>query len=460
MSATAGDGARRSSGEGTAAVLYEGARVIVGDGETVIDDAGLVVRDGLIEWIGPRDAISPDPTRQTVSLAGRTVMPALVNPHGHIGYWKGAAADAGNFSADNVIDHLRRLAYYGVSVFQSLGTDRDDTEIRVRDRQRKGELDDEDLATLHTAGAGIVAPTPGSGNGGPFFAADAVHEATSPEDARRHVRALAAKHVDAVKFWLDDRHGTEARLEPDVYRAIVDEAHRHGLKAAAHIYTVDDAKEAIRAGADILAHLPRTPAPDEELITLLTTHDVAVFTSMSIQRPDGDSWLDDPALADLVTPEAIADLRSRIRANAPQPLFDTLEAYQRMQSTLRTFADAGVRLVFSADTGLLTQFPGFAEHRELEALAAAGLPPLTVLQSATQRSATLLGLTDRGTLEEGRRADFVVLAGDPLRDITNTRRIESVHFKGRPVDRSRIRERVREAARHESGAGRNPAAKE
>ncbi|MEV5177234.1 amidohydrolase family protein [Streptomyces flaveolus] len=445
MSIVSEGSAKRAPGEqeeAGAAVLFEGARAIVGDGERVIDDCAVVVRDGLIEEIGPRDAIAPDPIRRTVSLHGKTVMPALVNPHGHIGYWKGAGADAANFSADNIIDHLRRLAYYGVSVFQSLGTDRDDTEIRVRDLQRKGELDDEDLAVLYSAGSGIVAPTPGSDNGGPFFAVDAVHEATSPQDARQHVRALAAKNVDAVKFWLDDRHGSKARLHPDVYRAIVDEAHTHGLKAAAHIYTVDDAKEAIRAGADILAHLPRTPAPDEELIDLLTSRDVAVFTSMSIQRPDGDGWLDDPALADLVPAEAIADLRARIRNNAPQPLFDTVDAYQRMERTLRTFVDAGVRVVFSADTGLLTQFPGFAEHRELEALAAAGLSPLAVIRTATQRSADLLGLADRGTLEAGKRADFMVLDGDPLQDMTHTRRIDAVYFKGRRIDRRRIRDRV------------------
>lgn len=417
-------------------VVYQVARVITGS--AVLDDAAIEVRDGVVTRIGT-DVVA-DPGATTVSLRGKTVIPALVNPHGHIGYMRGTTAAAENYSRENVIDHLRRLAYYGVSVFQSLGTDRDDTEIRVRDDQRAGRLGESDVATLFTAGAGIVAPTPGGTNGGPFFAADVVHEATSPEDVRAYVRGLAAKNVDAVKFWLDDRHGTKAKLGPEIYEAVIDEAHAHGLKVAAHIYTLDEAKAVVRAGADIIAHLPRTPGADDELIELLMERNVAVFTSLAIQRPPGEAWLDDPALAETVPAEAIESLRATIRRYAPEPLFDTAESYGRMEKTLGVLARAGVRLVFSADTGLLAQVPGFAEHRELEALVAAGLDPLAALRLATEASSELLGLTDRGSLAPGKRADFVVLEADPLADITNTRRIDSVYLAGRRMDRESLRE--------------------
>ncbi|WIV55409.1 amidohydrolase family protein [Amycolatopsis nalaikhensis] len=417
-------------------VVYQGARVITGS--AVLNDAAIEVRDGVVTRIGT-DVVA-DPGATTVSLHGKTVIPALVNPHGHIGYMRGTTAAAANYSRENVIDHLRRLAYYGVSVFQSLGTDRDDTEIRVRDDQRAGRLGESDVATLFTAGAGIVAPTPGGTNGGPFFAADVVHEATSPEDVRAYIRELAAKKVDAVKFWLDDRHGTKAKRGPEIYEAVIDEAHAHGLKVAAHIYTLDEAKAVVRAGADIIAHLPRTPGADDELIELLMERDVAVFTSLAIQRPPGEAWLDDPALAETVPAEAIESLRATIRQYAPEPLFDTAESYGRMEKTLGVLARAGVRLVFSADTGLLAQVPGFAEHRELEALVAAGLDPLAALRLATEASSELLGLTDRGSLAPGKRADFVVLEADPLADITNTRRIDSVYLAGRRVDREGLRE--------------------
>jgi imidazolonepropionase-like amidohydrolase len=424
----------------TAEVLYQGARLITGDGTQVIEDAGIVVRDGVVQEVGAAAAIADEPARQTVSLHGKTVIPALVNPHGHIGYMRGTSTDAAFYSRDNVLDHLRRFAYYGVSVFQSLGTDRDDTEIRVRDDQRAGRLGEQDMATFFTAGAGIVAPTPGDTNCGPFFAADVVHEATSAEGVRAFVRGLAAKKVDAVKFWLDDRHGTKAKLTPEIYQALIDEAHSHNLTVAAHIYTLDEAKAVVRAGADIIAHMPRTPGADDELIELLIERNVAVFTSLAIQRPPGEAWLDDPALAETVPAEAIADLRARIRQHAPEPLFDTAQAYQRMEKTLLVLAEAGVRLVFSADTGLLAQIPGFAEHRELEALVAAGLSPLEALRLATQASSDLLGLGDRGVLAPGNRADFVVLDADPRQDITHTRRIDSVYLGGRRVDRERLRE--------------------
>jgi imidazolonepropionase-like amidohydrolase len=416
-------------------------RLIVGDGSTVIDEPLITVRDGVITGVGRgTDQVDVD---TVVSFAGKTIMPALVNPHGHIGYMRGTVADPAHYSRRNVIDHLRRFVYHGVSTFQSLGTDWNGTEVAVRDEQRRGTLDDPDLATLFTAGAGIVAaPTPGLASGAPFFAVDAVHRATNPADARAFVRRLAAQRVDAVKFWIDDRGGRAAKLSPEASRAIVDEAHGHGLRVAAHIYSVDDAKTALEAGVDILAHMPRHPEPDDELITQLLDRDVAVFTSMTVQGPARSDWLDDPMVAETLPPAAIQDLRSRLDAQAPEPLFDTSETYRRLRRNFATLHEAGVRLVFSADTGLLAQLPGIAEHRELEAMVDAGLPPLSAIEFATRRSSDLLGLTDRGVVEAGRRADLLVLDADPRVDIRNTRRIADVVLGGRVVDRARLRERL------------------
>jgi imidazolonepropionase-like amidohydrolase len=441
MSADQADVPEGASG-GNGPLLLAGARVITGDGTTVLVSADILVRDGLVAAVSVPGRLSATVAR-VVPLAGKTVIPAIINPHGHIGYMRGAATSPQNYSRDNILDHLRRLAYYGVSVFQSLGTDRHGTEIALRDEQRAGKLGDEDLAQLLTAGTGIVAPDPRGGNGGPAFAADVMHEAADADDARAYVRALAARHVDAVKFWVDDRDGTTAKLGPDVYTAIIDEAHAHGLKAAAHIYTLDDAKAVIRAGADILAHMPRHPGADDELTDLLISHGTAAFSSMSIQWPAGEAWLDDPALAETVSADAIAAMREQVRAKAPQPLFATVDVYRAMERTMASYLAAGVRVVFSADTGLLGQFPGFAEHRELEALVAAGMPPLQAIHAATQASARLLELDSaRGTIETGKRADLLVLDGDPLVDIASTRRIHAVYLAGRRVDRDGLRARL------------------
>jgi len=421
-------------------VILRGGRVIVGDGHTVLDDATVVVEHGRITTVDTGDAPASRPGDRHVDVSGKTVMPAVVNPHGHVGYMRGSTTTAENFSRASVLDYMRRILYAGVATFQSLGTDRDDVEIGLRDQQRSGELADEGpLARFYSAGVGIVAPTPGSPNGGPFFSTESMFEASTPDDARAHVRVLAEKRADIVKFWIDDRHGTKSKLPPEVYRAIVDEAHRLGLKAAAHIYTVDDAKAAVRAGADVLAHLPRT-GPDRELIDLMLEHDVAAFTSLSIQRPDGTGWLDDPLVIETVTPQTREYLRTRIESIAPQPLFDTVEAYRRMVDAVHQYVEAGVRIVFSADTGLLTQVPGIAEHRELEAMVDAGVSTAETIHAATDRAAEFLSL-DSGSVTEGRRADLLVLDADPLTDIRAVRRIDSLYLDGDLVDRAALRDR-------------------
>ncbi|MGI6871849.1 amidohydrolase family protein [Amycolatopsis sp. 3B14] len=427
----------------TGATAFTDARVIVGDGTTVLDDAVITVQNGRIT--GLSQAPAGDLTgAKVVSLRGKTVIPTLVNPHGHIGYMRDAACDPGFYSRENILDHLRRFAYYGISTFQCLGTDRNGIEIAIRDEQRSGTLDDPDLATFFTAGSGLVAaPGPGQASGAPFFAVDAVHQVTDPADGRAFVRELAGRKVDAVKFWIDDRGGAAAKLSPEACREIVDEAHQHGIQAAAHIYTVEDAKVALDAGADILAHMPRSPGPDQELIERLVERDTAVFTSMSVQGPTRTEWLDDPAVRETLPATAIEELRGRMQARGGEPLFDTGETYRRLQENFATLHQAGVRLVYSADTGLLAQLPGLAEHRELEALVEAGLSPLEAIEFATRRSSHLLGLTDRGTIEVGKRADLLVLDADPRADITNTRRIADVVLEGRVVDRERLRRQWR-----------------
>ena len=417
-------------------VLYLGARIIVGDGSEAIDDAAILVRDGRIAWVGP-SADAPDDDVAHVDLTGKTVMPTIVNPHGHIGYLRNGNTDSANFSRQNVLDHLRRLSYYGISVFQSLGTDRDDIELSIRDQQRDGTLADPELALLFSASSGLAAPTPGGENGGAFFAPDAIREASNPDEARAVVREIAAKNPDVIKFWVDSRDGSKAKFTPEVYAAIIDEAHAQGLRAIAHIYELEDAKGVVLAGADGTAHMVRNPGPDRELLEMLVANDVFVFTSMSIQRgiPEGPGWLDDPALLETVRPEHTAGVRAMM-AQVPEAMRPQLKAgYEVLERGLRTYVDAGVRVLLSADSGVLHQFIGFAEHRELESMVDAGMPALAAITAATLLPARMLGLDDRGSLEVGKRADLLILDADPLEAIANTRRIHAVIIGGTELDR-------------------------
>jgi imidazolonepropionase-like amidohydrolase len=422
-------------------VVFDDARVIVGDGAQVFENASVFVQDGLIVDVGSPQTMGLPAGATRISLAGRTVMPTILNLHGHIGYMKDGITDAANYSRENVLDHLRRLTFYGVSVFQSLGTDRDDTEITIRDEQRRGQLSDPTLALLRTAGNGLVAPTPDAPNGGPFFATDVIREASSPDEARRLVRELAAKNPDIIKFWVDDRNGTKAKFTPDIYQAIVDEAHVQGLPAVAHIYDLDDAKGVIRAGVNGIAHMVREePGPDDELIELLIANDVFACTSMSIQRAfhEPTDWLDDPALADTMSSAAIARWKAEISSVPASYVTSGRAAYAVLEASVRRYAEAGVKVVLSGDTGLMSQALGFAEHRELESMVLGGVPALAAIRAATQIPAEVMGLTDRGTVQSGKRADLLVLDGNPLDDISNTRKIAAVYYRGAEVDRASL----------------------
>jgi imidazolonepropionase-like amidohydrolase len=454
-------------------VVYEGARLITGDGISVIENGAFVVRDGAIEQIGARNAVKAPSGARHVDLSGKTVMPLLIDVHGHIGYMKDATTDKSNYSRENVLDHLHRYMYYGVGAMQSLGTDREDVELKIRNEQRAGTLKDPSLALMFTADRGLVAPTPGQVNGGAAFATDVLHEVSSVEDAREFVRAEAAKKPDLIKFWVDDRNHTKVKLTPALYGPSIDQAHKLGFRAVAHVYYLDDAKELVRSGINGFAHLVRDMPEDDELVKLIKEHNVFACTTMSVQRNDTANWIDDPALAETVRPGVIAQVKAGLagrgagrvagaptagggqgqREGGPPPGAGArgqrgggngLGAYADLEGSLRKLNAAGAHIVMCGDDGFATQFPGFTEHRELKGMVDAGLTPLQAIHIATQNGAETLALEykpmkDRGTLARGKRADFIVLDANPLDDIVNTRKISAVYHDGIAVDRATLR---------------------
>ena len=417
-------------------MAYEGARLITGLPAAPIEDAVLLVADGDVTAVGARGDLTPPAAARRVDLSGRTVMPALVSLHGHVGFQDGLSYAAGNYTRANIIDHLRRYAYYGVGTIVSLGTDAGDAAFDIRDEQAAALPA---TARLRTAGRGLAAPNAGPGA---LALRGSAYGVTSAEQARGYVAELAERAVDVVKIWVDDRGGTVQKLDPVFYRAVIDAAHARGLRVVAHVFYHDDAWELVRAGVDGFAHLVRDREMDDALIAAIVEGNVFVMPNLGVSerrvRGDAPGWLDDPFVAASVP----AAVRRRAADALRAPEAEAARARQRyaaMERSLRKLAAAGARVVLGADSGVRDHFFGYAEQRELELMVAAGLTPAQAIVAATSRAAEALGLGDAGSLAAGKSADFLVLDADPLADIANTRRIADVYLRGARVDRPALR---------------------
>jgi hypothetical protein len=244
------------------AILFEGARLIVGDGSPPVDNSAFLVENDRFIRVGRKGELELPAGAARVDLTGKTVMPALVDLHSHLGYTKvrDNSTSAQNFTRENLLDHLNRYAYYGIAVTLSMGVDRGELPFQLREQPPPG------AALFRTAGRGIALPNAGPGQ---EFRKDAPYGVTTEAEARKAVQELAAKKVDIVKIWVDDRAGTVQKLPPVLYRAIIDESHKHNLRVAAHIFDLADAKELARSGIDGFAHGVRDKDIDEELLGLL-----------------------------------------------------------------------------------------------------------------------------------------------------------------------------------------------
>ena len=426
-----------SAAPASSAVVYDGATLIDGTGLPATEAARLVVDQGAVIAVGPQAEIEMPSGATVVDLSGKTVMPALVNLHGHVGFQRGLTYDAANYTRENIVDHLDRYAYYGVGVIVSLGTDADDVWSEIRRDQEAGNLGG---ARLFTAGRGLARP-----NAGPGAAAlrTSAYGVTSEEDGRRYVQELAGQGVAFVKIWVDDRGGSVEKLEPALYRAIIDEAHQHGLDVIAHVFYHDDAEELVAAGVDGFAHLVRDREMDDALVAAIVEHDVFIMPNIGISERGRHSspppWLGAPILAETVAADVLARAADSFSRRAADAAERAARSYEQMERSLARLHAAGASLVLGSDSGVQDHFYGFSAHRELELMVAAGLSPMDAIVTATSRSADRLGLDDSGRLAPGSRADFIVLDASPMDDVTNTRRIADVYLGGTAVDRGALR---------------------
>lgn len=413
-------------------VLFEGARLIADARRPPIENSAFLVDGGRIAKVGRKGTLKAPAGAQRVDLSGKTVMPALIDAHVHLGYQKGLSYSADNFTRENIVDQLNRYASCGVAAVLSLGTDLGDLPFEIRAEQQSGRLGG---ALYRTAGRGFAAPNAGPGT--PELKASA-YGVTSEEEARRLVRAEIARHVDFIKIWVDDRNGTVQKLSPALYRAIIDEAHKHRTRVIAHVYYLDDAKDLARAGIDAFAHLVRDREMDDELVALIKQRNIFVMPNIAISENGAHAsppaWLEDPLLHRVAPAAAIDRARASYARRTPDAVARAQKVYSDMQRSLAKLNTAGARIGLGTDDGAIRDhFYAYTPLRELALMVDSGMTAAQTLTAATVTSAEFLRLPDHGTLYPGQRADFVVLDANPLDNIANATRIAAVYLRGERV---------------------------
>jgi len=385
---------------GGEATVFEGARLIVGDGSATIEDAVFVVEGDRITQAGQRADVEIPESATRVDLSGKTVMPALVNTHVHLASTRAER-----------IDQLQHMAYYGAGLAVSLGLDDGDVAFEMRDEVIA------DGARSRTAGRGITAPEEGR--------TEVPIWITSETEARTAVQELAANQVDLIKIWVDTRNDQFVKLTPALYGAVIDEAHSEGLRVTAHIFNLEDAKGLLRAGIDAFAHGIRDRDIDDELVALWSERpNVVLVPNLPNPGVAGDlSWLSGTVPA--------ADLQRMQEAQRDRPAAQ--ESFGIQARNLARLSQAGITVAFGTDGST-----PWAVHQEMEDMVRSGMTPAQVIVAATRNSAELMQMTDIGTVEVGKSADFIVLDANPLDDITNTRRISEVYLRGTAVDREAL----------------------
>ena len=394
---------------------FVGGRIIDGTGAAAIEDGVLVVRDGRIEAVGTSDSVTVPADAEQIDVSGRTIMPGMVNAHGHVNNIQGL--EQVDYTEAQVERQLGLYARYGVTTVFSLGGDGPES-MTVRDRQDSTNLEH---ARIYVAGNIVTGP--------------------SPEEAREQVAAVAASGADVVKIRIDDNLGSSTKMTQETYQAVIEAAHEHGLKLTAHMYYLEDAKGLLEAGADLLAHSVRDVEVDDELVMLLRDSGVCycptlmreVSTFVYESRPD---WFDDEFFSKEVDPAVIAALDSEARRE--QSSSTSAQTYKAQlevaKANLKTLSDAGIPIAMGTDTGPAARFQGYFEHGELALMVEAGLTPMQAIVASTSSAAQCMEVdANLGSLEAGKWADFLVLGANPLDDIANTKTLETVYVAGNVV---------------------------
>ena len=377
---------------------FEGARIIVGDGSPAIEKGTIVVNGTTIQAVGANVQVPAG--AQRVNLAGKTVMPMILDTHIHAPKTR-----------EQMHRDLKRRAYWGVGAAMSMGTDTTDVVFKVRDETKNMP----GTARLLTAGRGVTGIEKGR--------EPAAYWVGTVAEARKVVQENAAKRPDIIKIWVDDRDNTVPKLTPELYGAIIDEAHKAKIRVTAHIFDLEDGKGLLKANVDAFAHSVRDRDVDQEFLGMLKQRP-NITVNPNLPSP-GKMW-DIAWLQGKIPADEYAGVQ---KANVNDP--KQADMYGIQARNLKRLSEQGTRIVLGTDGNT-----PWAPHQEMEAMAMAGMTPMQVIVASTGRAAEFLRFTDTGALQAGNNADLIVLDANPLDNITNTRRINAVYQRGQMVNRS------------------------
>ena len=396
---------------------FTGARIIDGAGKVIATDGTLIVVDGRVKATGARVQIPAG--AQRIDVRGKTIVPGLINAHGHVADVQGLRTAADLYTEENLVRQLGLYARYGITTVFSLGGDRD-LAFKLRGAQ--------DTPALNRAR---------------LFVAGTIVTGRTPEEARKQVDAVAASKADVVKIRVDDNLGASQKMSPEVFTAVIDQAHKNKLKVAAHLFYLEDARGLLEAGADFIAHSIRDKEIDAETIALLKKRDICVCPTLTREistfiYESKPAFFDDPFFTKEVDAQVMAQLTDPKRMEAMRTSTSAQRykvALEVASRNLKKLVDSGVRIAMGTDSGPAARFQGYFEHLELDLMAKAGMTPAQILKASTSDAASCLAgaATKLGTLEPGAWADLVVLDRNPLDDIKNTHAIHSVWIAGNPV---------------------------
>ncbi|MFT3705476.1 MAG: amidohydrolase family protein [Agriterribacter sp.] len=415
-------------------VLLQHVRVIDGNGGYPKEETNVLIEGDRFSTIGA-NIQAKDAT--VINMKGKTIMPVLISAHTHIGNLKGTQTNPINYTRENITRHLEHYQRYGIGAVLCMGTDRPLIFDGFRDSSVAAQLPG---ARMYSAGFGFGMP--GSPPGAAFGFDKPFTSADDPE-IEKQITTLAALQPAVVKIWVDDFGGSVKKMPEDVYKAIIRAAHKHGIRVAAHLYYLEDAHKLIDAGIDIIAHSIRDKEVDESLLKKMKDKHIVYIPTLARDEfewvyADEPGWLKDdffknslePGVYEMITSKEYKDKMK----NAP--------AYERARQglkiafiNLKKIHDAGIIVAMGTDSGATpARAEGFAEHLEMELMVQAGLTPLQAITVSTKNPAILLQCnTLYGSIEKGKKADFIVLSKNPQSNILNTRSIEAVWKNGKPV---------------------------